>query len=1530
MLLQVTILDLKHNNLVTLPRSVFEMPALCELLLRHNCLIELPEVPFWPNTLMVLDVSHNSLSSLPACTKARRIRLINLSNNKLHSFPSCICSFFNLCTLILDDNPGIVSLPRELGELKKLHFLSLRNMNSLVSPPRAFHHETKSCLKYLRNIPEEDSQQMFTNLMIIGPTGKGKSTFADILMDTKCSKENLQRRVKVTSWNLFSSHFKLTFQFRIWDFKGDDTNLYTQRIFGFQNSLYAIVFNLNDGEAGIDELKPWFSTISQVAPNSKVIVVGTHLDEMPEESNKTTDAIFKQILDMVDGKIQILELIAVGHYDKPEFHKWLSTTICRCAKYLSNQSIGDSPSAYHKLNVEIKLLQQQAAKGSRSPLMHIEELKTLVLAITSKEVNDEEDLKELMEYLSNTGTLVHIPGKNSLMKNLFCLDFEWLSQIVSSLTDYREQSQCTRSTGIVCLENGHDFFEISKFPYLDWSENYSAFVESLVAGVCFNNKMVIPFLFPSEEPNIAKSVSPTDTSLCHRSISTKTGLPVGFWELLLCQIFKNISCIRQAMAKLVNQENVSDENDFSDVNSTCSAKKTDRNISSNCCAQSVESLQNQCLPPLPSSTAPLSTDCEHSKPSEKTSPSPITLHYWKTGLFYQNCSTFLCVKSHNFSEHGDESSILISSSSNDQGKELAVQVVDLVYFIIKKCYNSFLEDLKPDIFCCKDAKAGCKISYNQCLSNTAANISHVQCDHANAADSHSALLSDITPDVLLRDIDHMGVKYSDISIEDGEDSTVEEAKDSVILKGTLQNKPVTVRKYHTCNTSSFYDLRMELKELSRIRHPCIVNVVGTCISPLAIVVESRPLQSLSTIIEERTCLPHLTFFRIAAEVAAALRFLHKKGIILSRLTATNVMMWSLDPNSLLHCKLATHTTSAYFPELMEEPLRCQKGFSAPEVLKIGRSKHSLDFTPAADSFSYGALLTQVFTRQHLYQFTHSSKIDEKVINGSRPKLEGVVTYKAGYNYLSMLLRKCREHLPEDRPTMDDIISLVTSVKTQLLVGVFPVGSEQGPSTLVEFSLRDVKIPTSVTLQDELWLFYNEEKGPCIKILDSHMLSQVHTRRIKQIDEITSAVRHKNEIWVGSRCGSSSSQIDTYSAPHRSHMHMITIDELLTCMTAAGESMLVGTREGGVYVLTMNKNGMAAPSEVFRSKDCISSMVTTCRSIWIAHGFHIDFMNSTTFECEGSTGTEKGESPIGQLCHYLSDDLVWSFWVAQPVLTAWDAKTCKHKFNVNTCEMLAHIFDTADENSFTITAVTTAMDTVWVGMNTGHILALHQKQLLICLRPFTHSVGFLKTFPVLGVDKTERIRVLSYGTGEGLKDANYDDVGGPQAAKKNYFAIWDAYNSLSLRQLKVVEEHSPDLFDNPQKLKEVMKLGKFNTMANLAETNDIQESTRIAGPDVKADSPVDENDRTAPSSNAMCQITVRTHTKTLQIRIPKPPLLDTLRQEIEKAMLPVCSTWNITYKEMGERVVIDSQQEMDEYWAFLKRPTLQLKELDLQQ
>ena len=73
------------------------------------------------------------------------------------------------------------------------------------------------------------------------------------------------------------------FIFKCWDFAGQEEYYATHQCFLSQRSLYVLVWDVREEEVGIEGLRPWLNNLQTRVPRSRVIIVGTHLDQVSRE-----------------------------------------------------------------------------------------------------------------------------------------------------------------------------------------------------------------------------------------------------------------------------------------------------------------------------------------------------------------------------------------------------------------------------------------------------------------------------------------------------------------------------------------------------------------------------------------------------------------------------------------------------------------------------------------------------------------------------------------------------------------------------------------------------------------------------------------------------------------------------------------------------------------------------------------------------------------------------------------------------------------------------------------------------------------------------------------------------------------------------------------------------------------------------------------------------------------------------------------------------------------------------------------------
>ena len=1339
-----------------------------------------------------------------------------MSCNDFTSVPQCISSFANLEILDLSENKGIQMLPEEMGLLEKLQTLNLTGLK-LKDPPEQYCKSAKDCVGYLKSKLYNAKPFYSMKLMLVGRENRGKTTLVARLQGRDYGNQSTVG-VDISEWKCDEG--PNIFYFSIWDFAGQEEYYATHQCFLSDCSIYLLLFNLKDGKAAYSEMEPWLSNIALRARGSCVHIVGTHLDEVSAGERSGIDGLLGDIQNQCETYMRGIEVHAVSLKDPVENIDKLRKSIYKSAseytvkgELIMGRVIPDN---YHKLYRYFKRdVAADIKRKTREPVMVREEFIAIVEQIFRCTL-DQKELKRVTEFLIDTGVLLHYDDHSHNLDELYFVDPRWLCDMMSSIVTVKEKNPYVKN-GILLLSNINLILRDERF-------HSHHFVQYLTLLDCFeiafaldNQRILIPSLLPDVPPrDIFAKWSGQLMYTRYIALDVQKITP-GFWSRMLSRLMHSIPQLKSAISMTSDPQE--------GLNAKIAATSpADRFLS------------------------------RVSLPHKSTDVSQVALTYWKSGLLYQDPDVLFGVWSLKHVPSFDGQGIFITASHNSSGKNLYCQLVDLAVSLCDAVFpdGDASKHLAPCPKCLQTSNPQPELlDIHACWMLLDESIHAIAC-----RGNHTIPLVDILPDLLLSDLNP---RFFVQNVEDlrCDDQLLGKGGEAYVYSGTYRGQPVAIKKYTNFAARSdehFRQLRNEILLFQRFYHPCLINLIAVSLHPtMDIVLERAPLGSLQEcLVSTQEPVHRIVIHRIAVQVAAALRAIHNLGVIHRDLKAGNVLVWSLDPESLCHCKLTDFGTAVEQAPIGTRERTCgTKGFTSPEAL--GKNGRNYIYNHMSDIFSFAMLLYQMIAHREPYNEVKEILRNDIVIKGERPKLHDIPQAETVYFYLTRLMQRCWLEEPSQRPTTSEIVikASLSSMQSILCVLPIPNGSELLPSCVV--SQAELARSSMVSDSSEFWICTTDKnKGTEI---DSYPIATMKSRMHFSIQStVQCIVACGSNVWVSSKFGFDNNHIQIFNICSGAQVCEIPmLEDMVSCITCTDQVVYCGTTKGTCLVFPQD---MHTTTSMFRpvvnkiSDFGIDSIVVTPHYLWVSNAHSIHLLHPSSLAIQGAvtstteiaqqrqrTLTQQNhprfkrtssnsvldrrlkKAQIGQMKKSSDGSTIWSSHLDNSkCVQAWNVNLREMSFCLYIDEHMKRVALCSDQGT-TVTAIAPALDTLWIGTKSGYILVFSDEQLLTWFQPYLERVRFLECVP--SGQSEEHMVVISGGKRfkSPIPDINaYSEKNekGESVDAAGTVVVWEAFPSSIVSQMQLVQDESYTYLDDHDTLRNVILMGKFKDIMHLTD------------------------------------------------------------------------------------------------------------------
>ncbi|CAK6975851.1 leucine-rich repeat serine/threonine-protein kinase 1 [Scomber scombrus] len=1076
---QLQEVDFSDNSLKELPSYIFELEALTSLRLCGNHIATLPAPSKWNcSRLRTLDLSRNQLGRTEEGLKSRRLAFLTtwnrrdpdpvcpiefpiilrdslevlfLNDNQLECVPQSVCVLHSLTEFYLSNNPGIRELPAELGQLSNLWQLDIEDLPITNVPQEVRKEGPASVLAFLRAHLRKAEPCKLLKMLVIGPPRQGKTALLETLQTGRASPFTpAECSISTSTWELDKpsggKNNKDSVVFNVWDIGGQASMSTVNQCFFTDKALYMVIWNLALGEEAVANLQTWLLNIEARAPNSAVIVVGTHLDlidskfrnerlatlrayilalcRSPSGARATgyPDITWKHLyevscktLEGLDGLKKLIYQVALSMKD--------SSSSSSCGSKLLGRLI---PRSYLTLQEAVLAEKQRRDADGEVKYLTNAQLDHIFEQNPGSDIRDYEDLQTAINFLIETGTLLHFPDTSHGLCTLYFLCPVWLSECLERII-HLKSSRSVAKNGVIQAHDLRMLLVGTGFTQQTEEQYFQFLAKFEIALPVANNSYLLPHLLPPK-PAMDIHCFRQQTNNTLQRLFKMSFVPAGFWERFIARMLISLTEM--------------------DLQSFEPKRHTRSQCSRNSVIYSFAGTQQR-------------NRCSTFRVRRSQTV------YWKEGLLVTFDGGYLSVESSDINWKRKKSGgIKIICQSEMRDFSAMAFITDHVNSLIEQWFPALtasesdgsllIEQYAPCPLCAPlwqqsqtehsairpgqgaDEGGGAPgvhyFNMEDCVL-AAVEKEHIICPQHPG---QPVPLQELVPELFMTDFPaRLFLEKTQLEYSDKENNVLGQGgSGAIIYRARYRDQPVAVKRFHfkrfqqqtishdtdtmvkhlqSADVSrSFSEFRQEASMLHSLQHPCIVSLVGISIHPLCFALQLAPLGSLNTVLEEKhkdkgTYMPlgHMLTFKVAYQIAAGLAYLHRKSIIFCDLKSDNILVWSLEEKDPINIKLSDYGISRQSFHEGALGVEGTPGYQAPEI------RPGIVYDEKVDMFSYGMVLYELLSGQRPALGHHQLQIAKKLSRGIRPALGS--PEEVQFHCLHNLLTECWDTKPEKRP-----------------------------------------------------------------------------------------------------------------------------------------------------------------------------------------------------------------------------------------------------------------------------------------------------------------------------------------------------------------------------------------------------------------------------------------------------------------------------------------------------------------------------------
>ena len=667
----------------------------------------------------------------------------------------------------------------------------------------------------------------------------------------------------------------------------------------------------------------------------------------------------------------------------------------------------------------------------------------------------------------------------------------------------------------------------------------------------------------------------------------------------------------------------------------------------------------------------------------------VNWNYWASGIIVWINATSLVYSI----ESVNNFSLIISVSNTPLG----MRAMNLLSFTI----NSLIMNWYPQLWDTVSINGICSVCYlndeslslfpvNDCFNSlTSSRIISCPKDHEF---SPVAMIPDVCDeDFVMIPMIKINVNINDMS------SCLTRPPLETVFKGEYGSVPIAVKPYPPPNergtNNPFLSFWHELTTLQYATHtdqcPYIIDPLLATTDPLSLVFSFAMFCSMEDVILEHTISvsPFLRM-RIVYQLASALKTLHSLKIIHRNVCLENIIVYSLSLDEQVNIKLGGFSRSCL--EMSQGLAVGEHGrFPAPEM-----SKYLYEYDQRADVFSFAFTSYEILTRKKL-KCRKGVRFQTVTGSSDRPNLKPL---NGLCPYFTPLLDRCWNNDPHKRPYFIEILHQFTKPMPVLTREGYCINeTHEYNASAVRYSRE-----SNGTFSCDLYIC-----SSVLSMKDSTVLTHLSIPGFKTLNNtslptqcIVCMACTREYLWVSFQ----HNFIRVYSANSLEFIKELAFDAHVLVMAVSPDCVYLGKEDGEIQVFNLSQPSPlhgAYRTRVISYQQPIKSLqvLDDCLICCTKNSFYRVHPNTLHVLQEFPLVSETGvKSAVVALDRMNNNEYLWVCFRRLQELVVFNGVKGKAIYGVNCSQVIGK-----DRAEVWITCIQGILDTVWVGLNTGHIL-----------------------------------------------------------------------------------------------------------------------------------------------------------------------------------------------------------------------------------